>query len=465
MSAMSGSTQSGLGLRRPRAAGILAAAALLVGLTYGAAALRPASTSPAADGLGGNPSTLLAPGDVSAGSTSLSVEQIDRSIKAWTANLDAEPRDLFSATTLATLYRGRGQLTGDLGDQERALQAARTALDADPTYAPARALDAAIRYTLHDFSGALAAAEGLYRSDPSQLAALATMADAKLELGRVEEARGDFARLAAAAPGPDVNVRLARFALVTGQPDEAVRLAAAARDAARAAAGSGGVLDLGFYEFAAGEYARLTGDVAAARAGFEAALDIRATDLAALLGLARVDAFDGRTAEAIAGLRAATARVPQPEPLAMLGDLLIETGDRADAEEAFETVRFIERLGAIQGVVYDRVLLRFELDHGGASPDVLARARASLGARPDWTGRDLVAWALYRLGRYDEAAAEIEAARADGADDARLRFHDGAIALARGDLAGGRDLLEAALAMGPALDPVERAEAHRLLRR
>ena len=126
-------------------------------------------------------------------------------------------------------------------------------------------------------------------------------------------------------------------------------------------------------------------------------------------------------------------------------------------------MRFIERLGEIASTVYDRALIRFELDHGAASDALLAKARASLAARPDTSGHDTVAWALYRLGRYDEAAAEIAAAAADGAADARLLFHRGAIALARGDAAGGRAALQSALALGPALDPIERAEAQRLL--
>ena len=111
----------------------------------------------------------------------------------------------------------------------------------------------------------------------------------------------------------------------------------------------------------------------------------------------------------------------------MLGDLLTAAGDPAGATKAYETVRFIEQLGDIQASTYDRQLLRFELDHGGATAAVLERARASVAERPDWTGHDTVAWSLYRLGRFEEAAAEITAARSLGADDARLRFHEGAI--------------------------------------
>ena len=269
-----------------------------------------------------------------------------------------------------------------------------------------------------------------------------------------------FDRLAEIAPGPWLDVRLARLASSTGDAARAVTMARKAL----AIAPSSDPGELAFYAYALGEYARLAGDSDAARAGFETALTERPTDVASLLGLARIDAFEGRTAEAIAGLRAASDIVPQPEALAILGDLLEVAGDAKAAEAVFQTVRFIGAVGSIQGAVYDRQLLRFELDHDGATAETLVAARASLAARPDAAGHDLVAWALYRLGRFDEAAAEIVAARADGANDARLRFHDGAIALARGDDAG-RQLVQGALAAGPALDPIERMEAERLLRR
>ena len=470
MTATSEISRDRKGLRRPRAIGILVAAVLVVGLTYVAGAVRPVSPSVAPAGhastIGspaGDAGTLGAPAGAAVEPGPGSIEQIDQSIKAWAANLAAEPRDFISATSLATLYYARGRLSGDLSDQQRALESARTAVRIAPTEPGGRALEAAILYTLHDFSGALAAAAALYRDDPSQLGALATMADAKLELGRIDDARSDFGKLATLASGSAVDVRFARLAFVTGKADEALRLATSARDAALTEATTGGTPDLGFFEYAVGEYARLAGDSVTARSGYAAAIAARDTDIGALVGLARIDANEGRTAAAVAGLRKAAAIAPQPETLGLLGDLLAASGDAAGAKAQYETVRFIERLGEIGSTVFDRVLLRFELDHGGASDALLARARASLAGRPDTTGHDAVAWALYRLGRYDEAAAEITAAAADGAADARLTFHRGAIALAHGDAVAGRAALERALASGPALDPIEHAEAERLL--
>ena len=195
-------------IRRPRAVGFLAAAAILVGLTYVAGAVRaPAPTVvPPAASAGTVPLEANVPATIGVpGSTGVlvpgSVEQLDRSIATWSANLAAEPRDFISATTLAGLYHARGRLTGDLADQQRALAAARAAETAAPAEAGARAIQAAVQLTLHDFTGALATAEALYATHPSQLGALATMADAKVELGRLADARADYARLATQASG------------------------------------------------------------------------------------------------------------------------------------------------------------------------------------------------------------------------------------------------------------------------
>ncbi len=452
--------------RRPRLLGILAAAMVVVAGTYGlslinhASATRSAALHAAAPG-DPAPTTVSVPGAAPGLPAAGSLAQIDHSIAAWTKNLVANPDDFVSATNLAVLYHGRGRLSADLRDQQKALEAVRTAMAIVPGTAGPRALEATILYTLHDFAGAFKAADAIYRADSSQSGALATRLDAELELGRIADARADLATLRQATSGPAVNVRAARLAYVTGDGARAMTLARAALASAAADEDA----DLGFFDYAVGEYARLTGDSAAARAAYADALSVRQTDLGAIVGLARIDAYQGRTADAIAELRKAAGIAPQPETLALLGDLLTASGDVAGAKAQFATVRFIEHLGEIQSAVFDRVLLRFELDHDGASDEVLARARTSLAARPDSTGHDTVAWALYRLGRYDDAAAEIKAARSYGADDARLRFHDGAIALARGDRATAEALLSSALASGPAIDPIERAEAIRLASR
>ena len=247
---------------------MLLAAIVVAGASYGlsvargggASAPRAVAASLAAPSA---PVEIGIPGSAVAQPATGSLAQIDHSIAAWTKNLAADPTDYLSATNLATLYHGRGRLTADLADQERALAATRTALRVVPTDPSARLLEASIQFTIHDFEAALATAAALYADDPSQLAALATRADAELELGRVDAATADFAKLAAATSGPGVDVRLARLAYVTGDPAAAVARSEAALASATASEG-----DTGFYDFAAAEYAWLTGDATAARVGY-----------------------------------------------------------------------------------------------------------------------------------------------------------------------------------------------------
>jgi tetratricopeptide (TPR) repeat protein len=441
---------------------VAVAAVLIAALSYVAGPMRPSGPGVAIQPIVPVPGDVapLAGGDTWAGPAVDGRLPIPDRLAFWAARVEAAPDDFLSLTQLALVRAEGARLTADLDGYQRALAEIDRSLAIVPAYPPTIRVRGSIRYALHDFAGALADAETVLAASPSDATALAVRGDALLELGRPDEAAMTYDRLDTITPGPWLGVRRARLASATGDSRRALALARKAL----ASAPSVDPGEVAFYAYALGEYGRLAGDADAARAGFEAALGVRPTDVAALLGLARIDVFEGRTAEAVAGLRSAVNVVPQPESLALLGDLLGASGDATEAEAAFETVRFIGELGSVQGAVYDRQLIRFELDHGGASAATLVAARALLADRPDSAGHDLVAWALYRLGRFDEAAVEIEAAREYGADDARLRFHDGAIALARGDRAGGIAVLEGALADGPALDPVERAEALRLAR-
>jgi Flp pilus assembly protein TadD len=179
--------------------------------------------------------------------------------------------------------------------------------------------------------------------------------------------------------------------------------------------------------------------------------------------MARIEAAAGRTDEATALLRDATTIAPQAESLALLGDLLAQMGRSNEASVEYATVRTIAQLSSLAGTVYDRQLILFELDHGGATQALLAHAEAALDQRPDIFGWDVVAWARYRLGDFNGAQQAMTHALGTGSADARLLFHAGAIRLALGDRDGAGRLLGSALALGPALDPAQRVEATGLL--
>jgi tetratricopeptide (TPR) repeat protein len=400
----------------------------------------------------------ILPGDLATDSSGDALDAIDEQIAVWGAKAAADARDDISAGNLAVLYLGRGRLTGDATDYEKALTAADGAVRANPASTGTRALKATVLQATHDFTGALSLAEGIVAEDPRNVDALAVVGDAQLELGRLAAASKTYAMIGAIQAGPALDARLARLAWLQGDRDDALKLARRARDAAR----RDGSSDPSFYEAQLGEMARLNGDPVAAGAAFDAALAIRSGNQLALLGRARLEAFAGNDAGAIETLRHAAAIAPRPETLALLADLLGRTGDAVGAGRQADTIRLIGKLGGTSAKLFDRQILAFEIDHGGASADALARAEAAAEIRPDAAGLDLVAWAAFRLGDLEAAGSWSARALDSGTVDARILDHAGAIAIALGDRTAGLALVNRALELGPALDPFDRAAAEAL---
>jgi hypothetical protein len=163
---------------------------------------------------------------------------------------------------------------------------------------------------------------------------------------------------------------------------------------------------------------------------------------------------------AIDHYEAAIAVAPQPEALTALGDLLAMRGDTAGAEQQYATVEAIARLqGAGGGLVYNRQLVLFDVNHGRNVADALELAQAELADRKDVYGYDALAWALLANGRAGEADEAMQTALATGTRDALLLFHAGEIAKALGDDARARSLLDEALGIRGALDPLAAARA------
>jgi tetratricopeptide (TPR) repeat protein len=445
--------------RRPRVRplGLVVAAAIVVAASYGVTVLRPTIAGSGSSHPGRD--DAFAPTGLAEPAGPADLAAIDAQIKVWGAKAEADARDDISAGNLGVLFLGRGRLTGAADDYEKALAAADRAVAANPTSTGTRALEATVLQATHDFTGALALAAAIVREDPRNVDALAVVGDAELELGRLADARAAYARVGAIQAGPALDARLARLAWLGGQPAEAVRLATAARDEAA----RDGSSDPSFYEAQLGEILRLTGDASGARAAYGAALTARPENQLALLGSARLDAFAERDAAAIATLQEAAAIAPRPETLGLLADLLDRTGDAAGARTQAATIGAIERLGGTSAQLFDRQILGFELDHGGATAAVRDRLVAAAAVRPDAAGLDLVAWAAYRLGDLTAARAWSDRALGSGTVDARILLHAGAIAIADGRVTDGRSLILRAVALGAALDPFDRALAKTLL--
>jgi tetratricopeptide (TPR) repeat protein len=385
-------------------------------------------------------------------------------VSFWSRRLEADPGDLVAAVRLADASGSEARLTGDAAGWTRALAAADAALAAEPRYLPALVARSSALVALHRFAEARDTARAVIERDPANPAALGVLGDASLELGDLAAAGSAYQSLRLVAGGAASLVRDGRLAFLRGDPSGAVAAHEAAVRAARGEALDGSAL--AFYEATLGETLLATGAGAAARDAFDRALATRPGLPVALAGLARLDAFDGDVTGAIERLDAALAAVPSPDWLALRADLLAMRGGPADAAAAaadHATIEAIASLGDDAGGVYDRSLVRFLADHGLDPARAVRLARAELEVRRDVYGFDALAWALHAAGDASGAAAAMDDALAAGTRDAHLWYHAGVIAAEQGRTTEARAYLEDAMALGPALDPVARERAARVL--
>ena len=444
-------------LRRMRPVLVVAAAIAVVAGSYVATGMRPAAVPDLAPQVVAPVQPQLsAPGDAPAAGLA-GIAAIDHALKAWTANLARNGKDFLSATYIATLYDARGRLTGDIGDYGRAQTAIGQALAVVPDYATAQVLQARLLQTLHDFPGALAAAQAILEKDPTVLQATATVGDAQLELGGVKASAAAYTALEADAPGPAVTARLSRLAFIRGDTASAVLLAERAWTEATAAGQTGA--SLGWYAYGAGMVASNTGSPDTAATWFDRALAVWPDSFLAIAGKARVEAALGRTDDAIATYQRAIAIAPQPDLLTALGDLYALRGDAKLAAEQYATVEAIGHLAALNQQVYNRQLVLFSVNHGRDTSDALRLAEQELAVRKDVYGQDAYAWALLANDRAADADTAMTTALAFGTRDALLLYHAGEIARALGQTAKARELLGRALAIRGALDPLAASKA------
>jgi len=162
-----------------------------------------------------------------------------------------------------------------------------------------------------------------------------------------------------------------------------------------------------------------------------------------------VRAAQRRYDEAVTLYTRAIGVVPLPEYAAALGDVHAKAGRLLDARKQYDLVEYIGRLNAINQVLYGRELAYFYADHDLKLDAALELARRELTVRQDVYAHDLLAWTLFKTGHHDEAQAAMGEALRLGTQDARLLFHAGMIAHARGDHAAARSHLERALRLNP----------------
>ena len=362
----------------------------------------------------------------------------------------AQPNDWVKA---GDAWIRKARLSSDPGFYVNANACATVALALEADFLPALALHGLALMNDHKFAEAQALADQILERDPEDVLALGLRSDALLELGRYDESAQAAQRQMSLSPGMAAHSRGSYLRWLKGDTGRAkllIKNALIGRDAAdpEPAAWT-------FVEAAAIFWQEA--DYAGADAIYAEALKWVPDYPAALVGRARIALARKDPRTAIGNLEKAYAARPLVETAWLLGDARAMTGDVLGARNAYdEAVR--------QGRRGDRFTLAYfyavkNRDSAEAVRLIEEERRSRGGVYVD----DVYSWVLYRAGHLTEARQASDRARSFGTQDARLFYHAGAIRVAAGDAAGGRALIERALALNQGFDSSQAAEARALL--
>ncbi len=353
----------------------------------------------------------------------------------------AETKDSLSYNRLTGLYLQRLREAGDVADVRRAELSATKSLEAAPgDYAGLLNL-AQVRLAQHDFESAATLARQAMSTIPTRTDANAILGDAQMALGQYDSAGHEYRVFLEKTPGFSAFSRQAVLAETHGNVALAQQFWQAAIDAEKTDAPENAAwarVQLGNLHFT-------IGDLNAAKDEYSEALAVFPDYSHAQAGLAKVAAANGDYTRALDLFAKATTRFPNPVYLAELADVQAKAGRAAEAARTSALIGAIGQLFEANGIRNDLTLMLFALDHGQVTRDTVERARVAYDERPSLAAADVYAWALYRVGRFDEASTHADEALRLGTKEPLYLFHAGMIAAARGDAAAGSGYLSAAL--------------------
>ncbi len=387
----------------------------------------------------------------------------DTAIGLYQRMLRRNPRDGRAYFRLGDAYVQKARESGDVAYLARAEQSLRQALAIEPQYADAARHLAFVLYSGHDFEGAAREAQLALAINERDAHAWGVLGDARLEIGRYDDARAAYERMLELSQDLHALGRRSGLRSMQGDVEGAIAdLTRAIEEGRRAGRPRESVA---WAQWQLGNEHFSIGDLARAEASYEAALVVFPGYYRATAGLAQVRAAQKRFEEAIALYQRSLAVIPLPEIAAALGDVYAALDRHEDAARQYALVEYVGRLDRVNKALYNRELALFYANHDVKLDEALALARAELEVRQDVYAYDVLAWASHRAGRHEEARVAIAAALRMGTRDARLFYHAGMIqaALERPDAA--RAFLRRALALNPHFDLRQATLAERALAR
>jgi tetratricopeptide (TPR) repeat protein len=379
-------------------------------------------------------------------------------VKDLQAQLRANPGDGRSYALLGLAYEQRARETGDPTYYTKADGVLHRALALEPNDLIATSGLGSLALSRHRFREALALGRKALRISPTTAVTYGIVGDALVELGRYKAAFAAFDTMARLKPGLASYSRISYGRELLGRTAGAIEAMQLAVDAATSEREP-----TAWTHWQLGKLYWSVGRLDEAEHEYRASLAAFPGYVYALDALAQVEAARGHSSTAIDLERRAVNQVPLPQFVAQLGDLYHSGGQLALARRQYALVGVIQRLLVANGVKTDLETALFDIDHGIQLRHALSVAQRAQSERPSIDGDDVLAWALSRNGRCEEALPWSRRALRLGTHDALKLFHRGMIERCLGHEAVAHRYLGSALALNPHFSIVWSPVARRTL--
>lgn len=387
----------------------------------------------------------------------------EQSIAAFEKRVAQYPDGLPNYLVLGQLYLRLAKEKDDFAAYLKAEAVLRKAVTLDPQNVGSTLLLAQALQAQHKFAEVATRMEQVLVKEPQNISAQAILADSRMELGQYEQAAAAYQPLFEKSTVPAVLARRARWAELHGDTQQGIGFLERALEESRKA----GDPDSGrtWYHWRLGQMCFSAGQLDKAKQQYEAALKGDSEDTHAMAGLAAIHAAEKRYGEAIALYQKAIDIAPEPPVLAALGDLYTQRGEADKAKALYDRAETFMAAEAEAGgaAAHFREVARFYLDRDRQLPRALELAEKDLTVRPDIYSHDTLAWAYYKNGRYEDAAAAIAKAMKLKTQDASFYYHAGMIAHRLGQKEKAAEQLKKALAINPHFSLIQGEEARRTL--
>lgn len=372
---------------------------------------------------------------------------VEAAIKQLHAKHAANPGDLATTQQLAEALLKRLRVSGDARDAAHADALIERALKAAPRDPQSWNLKAWSDMSAHRFGAALSAAQRAEQWGVPSAVNFGLRADALVELGRYADAVQVTQKMVDRFPGLPAYSRAAHLRFLHDDLPGAIVLMRQAVQAGRPR-----TEETAWALTQLSELYVQDGSFDFAEQAAQAALDTYAKSPQVKAQLARVSEAQGRFEEALKLYRAIAQQQPSAEFVFAHWRLAHRLGHADEARRQAGLLRGLARLDEKHGL-YRRPLAEFFAQQPDGLVQAEALARRELAARPDIYSHDMLAWVLYRAGRFDGAKPHAQAALKLGTPDVALKYRCGTALTAAGEAKRGAQLLHEASQRAPHLDP------------